>query len=208
MGYYGAEKETGALSYQIEYLIAGNDTDVENLKEIVNKLCFIREAANAVYIFTDKEKCAEAEMVATVLAALLQVPEIASLLKTALLLGWAYAESLYDVEQLLSGGKSPLMKDKTTWHYDLDSALSLKDMEKKDTVKNGLCYEDYLRIFLLFAEMDTLTGRAMNMVESDIRLTSGNAFFRLDNCYDKVEFRIHVSSKFGYKYEITRKKGY
>lgn len=208
MGHYGAEKKTGALSYQIEYLIAGNDTDVANLKEVVNTLCFIREAANALYIFTDKEKCMEAEVVATVLAALLQVPELASLLKTALLLGWAYAESLYDVEQLLSGGRVPLIKDKTTWHYDLDSALSLKDTKGTDTVTDGLCYEDYLRLFLLFEDMNTLTGRAMNVVEADIRLTSGNAFFRLDNCYDRVEFCIHVKSKYGYEYEITRKKGY
>ena len=197
-----------SINYQIEYLIAGNDKDVANLKKVVNTICFIREAANAAYIFTDKEKCAEAEAVATVLAALLQVPEIASLLKNALLLGWAYAESLYDVEQLLSGNRIPLIKDKTTWHYDLDSALSLKETKETETVAEGLCYEDYLRLLLLFADMDTLTGRAMNMVEADIRLTSGNAFFRLDNCYDKVEFCLHVRSKYGYEYEITRKKGY
>lgn len=208
LGYYGAEKEAGALSYQIEYLITGNDTDVTNLKEVVNMICFIREAANTVYIFTDEEKCAEAELAATVLAALLQVPEIASLLKTALLLGWAYAESLYDVEQLLSGNRIPLMKDKNTWHYDLDNALALRDTAKTDAMTDGLCYGDYLRLLLLFADMDTLTGRAMNMVEADIRLTSGNAYFRLDNCYDRVEFCIHVSSKYGYEYEITRKKGY
>lgn len=208
MGHYGAEKETGALSYQIEYLIAGNDTDVANLKDAVNTLCLIREAANAVYIFTDEEKCAEAEAVATVLAALLQVPELASLLKTTLLLGWAYAESLYDVEQLLSGNRIPLIKDKTTWHYDLGSALSLKETKETGTVAEGLCYEDYLRLFLLWTDINTLTGRAMNVVEADIRLTPGNAFFRLDNCYDGVEFCIHVKSKYGYQYEITRKKRY
>ncbi len=208
MGHYRAEKENGALSYQIEYLLAGNNTDVANLKAVADMLCILREAANAIYLFSDEEKCTEAEAVALVIASLLQVPDLTPLLKTAILLGWAYAESLYDVEMLLAGEKIPLMKDKTTWHYDIDNALKLGDAQKTDVSANGLGYEDYLRLFMMLTDRDTLTGRAMDMVEADIRLTSGNAFFRLDNCYDQVEFCIQVSSKYGYQYEITRRKGY
>ncbi len=207
MGYYGEEKMEGALSYQVEYLIANNDTDVANMRHVANLLCAIREAANVIYLYSDEEKCMEAEVVATVLATLLQVPEAASLLKNVLLLGWAYAESLYDVEVLLSGGKVPLIKDGESWHYDIENALSLKSAVTP-TAEEGLGYEDYLRMMLVFVDLDTLTSRAMNMVEADIRLTPGNAFFRLDNCYDKVEFCIEVESKYGYEYEITRVKGY
>lgn len=207
LGHYNEEKESGALSYQVEYLLANNDTDVANLKEVVNIICAIREAANAMYIFSDAEKCGEAEVVATLLAALFQVPELTSLLKTALLLGWAYAESLYDVEMLLAGGKIPLIKDYESWHYDIESALNFgRDAEELPT--EGLSYEDYLRIMMMFVDLETLTGRAMNMVEADIRLTSGNTHFRLDNCYDAVEFCIRVKSRYGYNYEITRKKEY
>lgn len=207
MGHYGKEDETNALLYQLEYLIAGKDNDLENLRIVADRICAVREAANAVYIFSDEEKCMEAELVATVVASLLQVPEITSLLKVSLLLGWAYAESVYDVKTLLAGGKIPLMKDAENWHYSLQGALQAEevgDMGQTD----GLSYEDYLRILMMFTKLDDLTGRAMNMVEADIRLTPGNSAFRLDGCYDRVEACVQIKSAYGYKYEITRQKGY
>lgn len=208
MGHYGAENEEDALRYQIEYLLTGKDGDTESLKSVANIICAIREAANAIYIFSDAEKCSQAELVATVIASLLQLPELASLLKTSLLLGWAYAESLYDVKVLLAGGRVPLMKDGSSWHYDLQSAMQITKGGEENGNDSGLSYEDYLRILMMFTGLDTLTGRAMNMVEADIRQTPGNAFFRLDGCYDQVEFCIQVNSAYGYQYEIVRRKGY
>lgn len=207
LGHYGTEKEAGAMDYQVEYLLANKDSDVANLKWVVNVICAIREASNAVYLFSDTEKCMEAEVIATLLTALLQVPELAALLKTALLLGWAYAESLYDVEVLLNGGRIPLIKDKSSWHYDIESALHLKK-NSETTSAGGLSYEDYLRILMMFTDIDALTCRIMDMVEADIRLTPGNSFFRLDNCYDQVAFYVRVKSKYGYQYELSRSKKY
>lgn len=207
LGYYGEEKENGALSYQVEYLLGNNDSDIANLKYVVNIICAVREAANVAYLFSDEEKCGQAEVVATVIAALLQVPELAAPLKTAILFGWAFAESLHDVEVLLSGGKIPLLKDRKSWHYGLENALRLGGDEQSD-VATGLSYKDYLRVMMMFADIDTLTGRAMNIVEADVRRTPGNAHFRLDNCYVQVEFCICVKSKYGYEYEITRGKKY
>ena len=34
------------LSYQLEYAVAGKDTDMENLKSVVMRLLAVREAAN------------------------------------------------------------------------------------------------------------------------------------------------------------------
>ncbi len=208
MGHCNTEKEKSALSYQIEYLIAGNDTDVANLKNTVNLLLAVREAANAVYLFADKEKCAEVEEVSLFITTLLGVPEAASALKTVILLGWTFAESMYDVESLLAGGRIPLLKDKTTWHFDMQSAMQYGNGAESSDASVGLSYEDYLRLFMMFVDLDTLTKRAMDMVEADIRLTPGNHFFRLDNCYAQVEFCIGVNSRYGYQYEITRRKGY
>lgn len=208
MGRYSREKEEGALSYQVEYLLRGNDTDVTNLRETVNILLAVREAANMTYLYSDREKCGQAEAVALLTTNLLGVPEAANVLKNVLLLGWSFAESMYDVEVLLSGGKIPLLKDGMSWHYDMQNALQYdREVVPEDAV-TGLAYEDYLRIFMMFVDMDTLTARAMNVVEADIRLTSGNRFFRLDNCYAEVEFCIGIESRYGYEYEITRRKSY
>lgn len=208
MGYYGEEKEKGSLSYQIEYLLVGGESDISNLRTTVEILFAIREAANALYLFGDAEKCGLAETVSVLLATALTVPEIAPALKTVILFGWSFAESLYDVKTLLAGGRIPLLKDSNSWHYDLEDALSGNVTESNPDTNMGLSYKDYLRVFLLCADLDLITDRAMNMVEADIRLTPGNQFFRLDNCYERVTFCIDVKSKYGYSYEITRQKQY
>ncbi len=208
MGYYGMEKEQGALSYQIEYLLMGNEEDVNNLRKTVEILFAVREAANSMYLYGNREKCAEAEALSLLLTTALGVPEAATAMKDVLLFGWSFAESMYDVKTLLSAGRIPLLKDSTTWHFDLQNALRGDVVSDKQDVTQGLRYEDYLRLFLTFVDLSTLTERAMNMVEADIRLTPGNQFFKLDNCFESVEFDVCVSSEYGYQYEFTRKKEY
>ena len=97
--------------------------------------------------FLTVKKSMEAELVAGVIATLLAVPEITELLKVSLLLGWAYAESLYDVKTLLEGGKIPLIKDDATWHFGLQGALEANISNENFREETGLSYEDYLRIF-------------------------------------------------------------
>ena len=210
MGCYGNESEQDALKYQIEYLIAGQENDIENLRSVANLICTVREAANALYLLSDEEKMEEVELVAKGISSLIAVPELAPVLETAIILGWAYAESVYDVRMLLSGGKVPLIKDSDTWHYGLQNILvsSLDDAPDGTSKGNGLKYEDYLRIFMSLTSLDELTVRAMDMVEADIRMTENNQLFCLDGCYDRVQFDIRMSSSFGYEYQLSREKAY
>lgn len=208
MGHYASVKDKGSLSYQIEYLLSGKDGDAENLESVVNTLCAIREAANAIYLFSDEGKNKQAELVATAIATLVRVPSLAKPLKLSLLLGWAFAESLHDLKLLMAGEEVPLLKDANTLYYSIENALHIGKETGASGGMRGLSYKDYLRLLLMFEDLDTLTGRAMNMVEADIRCTPGNSAFRLDACYDEVKFRICVSSEYGYKYEITRGKRY
>lgn len=207
MGRYGQEDVEDALRYQIEYLIVGKNNDTENLRSVANRICALREAANTLYLMSDENKQMEVEVIANLISTALTVPEVAPVLKVVIILGWAYAESVYDVKSLLSGGRIPLIKDAAAWHYGLEGALSGK-LGDSTMEGVGLSYEDYLRIFMAFTDLDKLTGRAMNMVEADIRMTEKNVGFCLDACYDRVEFDIRMSSGFGYKYQMIRQRAY
>lgn len=207
MGRYGKEDERDALRYQIEYLIVGKENDTDNLRSVANRICALREAANTAYLLSDSEKRSEVELVAETISAIIFLPAIAPVLETVLILGWAYAESVYDVKTLFSGGRVPLMKDEKSWHYSLDSALS-GELQDSTQEGSGMSYEDYLRAFMMLTGLDKLTGRAMNMVEADIRMTERNAAFCLDGCYDRVEFDIRMSSSFGYEYQLIRERAY
>lgn len=207
MGCYGNEGGEDALKYQIEYLIAGNDSDVDNLRSVAGRICAVREAANALYLFSDSGKRLEIQGAAWAACGLLLLPWLIPVLEAAILLGWAFAESIYDVRSLLSGGRIPLLKDDESWHYGLEKALK-GDLGEETAGGQGLSYRDYLRILMLMTDLEVLTGRAMNMVEADIRLTKGNAAFRLDGCFDRLEMQARIGSSFGYAFQIRRERTY
>ncbi len=212
MGRYGTEKEDNSLWYEVEYIIGGELSDRENLRYVINRIFAVREAANAMYLFGSEENYAVAKALGEVLAAALLVPEISELFTVSLILGWAFAESVYDVKTLLSGGKIPLLKNDDTWHYGLQGILQgdLSDMaDSGDPDKTqGMSYEDYLRIFLLLEDSEKVTCRAMNIVEQNIRNTAGNSAFRLDACLTEIEMNVKVKSRYGYELEIERRKSY
>ncbi len=207
MGRFGKESEEDALRYQIEYLIGGKESDVENLKSVVNRLCILREAANAMYLMSNETKRGEIRLAAAAACTVIALPALTPLLESAILLAWAYAESVYDVKSLLAGGKVPIFKDDGSWHYSLSSALS-GSLQDENAGGEGLAYEDYLRIFMMLSGVDTLTARAMDMVEADIRKTPGNAAFRLDGCFGALEACVRIGSSYGFRYQITRQKSY
>lgn len=204
-GSYTNPKETGALQYQLEYILIGGDKDVENLKAVVNRLLLLRETANVVYLFSDSAKVAEAEALALAVTSAIALPELAELVKISLIFAWAYAESVYDVRMLLQGGKIPLMKNNETWHYSISGMLDFASDTSVDTENStGISYEEYLRVFLAIENVENKTNRAMDIMEMDVRKCPGNTYFRLDTCVDYIQAEVLTSSGYGYNHSITR----
>ena len=207
-GRYGEEKEKGLLSYQTEYLVEGEASDEKNLSGVAGKICGIRQVANTAYLLANPEKMELAKGAATLLAAALLVPEAEPVIEGAIVLAWAYLESVYDTKALLSGGRIPLIKSDQSWHYDLESIWQEPQNGAVQGQSEGMTYEDYLRVFLFLQNQETLIARFMDVVEMDIRLTDGNESFRLDGCLDYVGMSAVIHSAYGYDFEIKRERGY
>lgn len=214
-GHYGACRQGSLLQYQTEYLLAGCGKDSENLSRTADWICAIREVANTLYLYGDSVKSEEVRTAAQFLSELFALPEIEPLLETAIFLGWAYLESLYDVKLLLEGGRVPLMKEKESWHYGLRGIWSsLTEGSAPDgnadgeSRTEGLCYEDYLRVLLCLEDQETLTCRFLDLMEMDVRATEGNAAFRADGCAVSLTAEVTVESAFGYSITLEREKTY
>lgn len=207
-GYYGQELDKSLMKYQIEYILAGQDTDWQNLEQTAKRLLRWREAANVLYILSDTAKVAEAEAMAMALAAVTLLPALAEPVKYTILFAWAYVESLQDVKTLLSGGRVPLFKTAADWKTGINSIKNVRGSLTEDKGGNGLNYKEYLQIMLFLQDKSDRTYRAMDIMEMDIRRTPGNARFRLDGCFDTYEACLSVASGFGYVYEMTRKYGF
>ncbi|MDE5865860.1 MAG: hypothetical protein K2H31_04580, partial [Lachnospiraceae bacterium] len=202
-GYYGDEKEDSMLQYQIEYIIAGKDTDWQNLEQIAKRLLKWREVANVLYIMSDGAKVAEAEAMALALTAVMLCPELVEPVKYTILFAWAYVESLQDVKDLFSGARVPIYKTSADWKTGINSIKNVRgNLKDTEDSGRGLSYKEYLEIMLFLSDSHDRTFRAMDIMEMDIRKTLGNSDFRLDGCFDTYRARLFVTSGCGYRYEM------
>ena len=205
---YGAELDKSLLKYQLEYMIYGQHSDWGNLERMAENLLFWREASNMLYLFNCEEKCAEAEVIAVIVTAILQVPDLADLVKYSILFAWTFAETISDLDILFSGGRVPLFKSDATWRLSLTNMFGFRDFLNGGDLGEGMYYEDYVRARLFMVDLPTKTMRLADIIEMDVRLTAGNAAFKLDHCLDTFCAEIHVRTRYGYDCKIERIYGY
>lgn len=198
---------SGGLKYQAEYVLNGKNSDLKNLKSVAGKLLMVREGVNFGYLLSDSVKRAETRALALAVASTFLVPPAAGIIEGALLLCWAFAESVLDVRELFAGGKVPLVKSSQDWQISLGNLpylLDGLDSLRKGT-ERGMSYEDYLQVFLLTGSKRERLYRGMDMIESSVRSQSGRSTFRLDSCIAAVEASLDV--EFGRR-KITVVKQY
>ena len=207
-GDYLDVRENSALDYQVEYLLFGGAYDTDNLRKTAAAICGLRETANLISLLKSTEKREAINAVASVLSAAVLAPEAAPVFEGIIVIAWSCLESLLDTKAILKGGSVPLLKDDTTWKSDLQNVLNFRKDISEEEAEGGLNYEDYLRIFLYFVNLETITYRFMDIMEMDIRLTEGNEHFRMDGCIDYLEIAVTARSVYGYTYELKHAKGY
>lgn len=184
----------GGLTYQMEYLLCGKNSDRENLKSVAGRLLLIREGVNAAFLMADPIKRGQAQGLALAIASAFLVPPAAAVIETALLFCWAFGESILDLRELFCGGRVPLVKDSQSWQLSLNNLADLLqglDSQRRND-ENGLSYEDYLQILLLSESKAVKLNRGMDMIEACIRSSTGRKEFCLDHCIEAVEASVDI----------------
>lgn len=186
----GADKpnEEGKLSYELEYVLGGNASDRENLEAVVRKLTALRFAPNYGYMLQDEKKKAEAGALAFVLSAIIVMPELKEPIQQAILMAWAFKESMLDVRALLAGEKIALVK-------------------RREDSEDGLSYREYLRMLLFLKSTEDCTMRSLDVIEMNMRTKKGD-FFRVDDCVSKLKMRSICHLRRGISYEFSTMYGY
>lgn len=203
-GYFGKEKENSALCYQVEYILQQQTQDRENLKGTLQELLMLREASNAAFLFSSGLR-SQAAQAAAVIAAVLLMPETAQAIETVILFAWSYAESVKDIRILLKGGKVPAVKSEANWNTPFSQLLTYRaHLDSWQSADEGWDYGEYLGALLFLHGADRSVKGLMDIMESDIRQTEGNAEFRIDGMIDGMTAEIFVTGKFGGSYSIRR----
>lgn len=179
---YRNPKEEGAFSYELEYLLCGEDSDKSNLEGTINRLMLLREAANIICITTDHTKMNQAKAVAEVIAAAVAQPELVTIIQCGIVAAWAYVESLLDLRALLGGDKIALVKSREQWTTNTENLMaSLEEEGKAVNCENGLTYEEYLKLFLYMMGTKKLAYRMMDVMEQTLRIKPGYEHVRMDH---------------------------
>ena len=195
-GCYQETRPDRSLDYELEYILCGKKTDKKNLEEAVGRIMLLREAANLAYIETDTAKMETAQAIAAAITGLLLVPELAGVVSQAILVIWAYVESLQDMRTLLRGGRVPLVKSAETWVTDvLNPATSFDETNGSVEDQRGLSYRDYLLSGLALRDRKALNLGTMGMIELNLRQREGKENFRMDNMIQKMDL--------GFRYEAA-----
>jgi len=172
------------LSYELEYILNGKDSDRENLENTVADLLAIREGLNYMHIISDADKMQRAGELAEVISGVICLPEITFLIKFLIIAVWALVESAIDIKCLLSGGKVPIIKTKDDWKADLDTifeVLENRALGNKDS-ERGINYEGYLKMLLYIEDPVKRNFRMMDIMQLDIGV-SQNDFLMKDMIY-------------------------
>lgn len=161
-----------------EYLIHGNAGDAAaNLKAVAGLTLLVRFVFNYTSTFLVPEVSAEIQKIKVMFMA---VPPFAIFISELARVGYALCESAYDLSRLRNNEKVVLLKmDSADWTFSLKGLISdLAKPKVKVTasslskpmdapVKNdekGLSYSDYLKLYLLFVNGDTLAARTADLI--------------------------------------------
>lgn len=176
------KKKNRMLACELEYIAAGKESDAENLKKVVNKLLLLREGTNYACILASPSMRGEAMSFAAVIAGSAAVPALTKALQKALMLAWAYGESLMDVRTLLAGGKVPLVKTEADWKLSLENLLKLEEvLEECDKGEGkGQTYQEYLMGILSAVKKKQRNLRTLDLIEACRRAEKGGENFRAD----------------------------
>lgn len=208
LGNYSAPGQ-GGLKYQTEYILSGKTGDIENLKSVARRLLLIREGVNMVHLVSDGTKRAQAAGLASAIASAFLIPPATGVIEAALLLCWAFGESILDVRELFDGGKVPLVKSASDWQLSLENLPEL--LNGLDSIRrgseDGMSYEDYLQVLLLGVSREEKITRAMDMIELCVR-EKGRKNFRMDSCIVAAEISVDVKANKRKVFNVTRAYGY
>lgn len=194
---YFSEKQGHFLSYEMEYVVCGKDSDWENLEGVLKRLILMREASNVAYLLQDREKMALAEGLAGIVGLVAgENPGVIKVLQIGIIGAWAYMESILDVRTLMAGGKIPLLKKEREWTTELTNLLAVFNKEEKAKVcEKGLNYVDYLKQILFSINNQKLAYRMMEVMEMGLRQIDEYENCRMDHMLVSLECKIRFRSQ-------------
>jgi len=187
-----------SVAYEMEYIIAGQDTDQKNLTGALLQILAVRQGLNFLHIMRSSTMRSEARELAMFIAGSTALPALALLIECLIITVWALAESLMDLHLLLKGKKIALIKSNDDWMLSLSGLLTLASSgtlseENEKENKTGIGYESYLKLLLFIKSSEEKNYRIMDMQQMNIQ--TGEPGFLMKNCIYGMNIEVTCESR-------------
>ena len=179
MGNYLDQREDTKLKYEAEYIVFGQGADIMNMECMVQSLFNVRALEDYISLNLATDKVDSVRPIGEVLEPVTEIPE--PVITQTILLGWAMAEAVTDVRELIKGERVPLIKTSDQINVSIKGLISFlgNEVELNDEVteapvnENGIPnitvgYSDYLRVFSYALRSAYKVYRTMDMIEQDL----------------------------------------
>ena len=195
MGSYRQISSNHALDYEWEYILNGESSDRDNLKETVKSLIMIREIANMGYLIQDQQKCIEAEELAVALMGWSMNPPVVDATKWGILAAWAYSESILDVRALLEGRRIAWIKNAEQWTTGINQTGEAVDgFAMAKDCENGWDYLKYLQFLICMKRDSAVNYRSMDIIEVNTNAMYGKSI-QMDHMMTGCESRVSYEAE-------------
>ena len=205
-----ADSVFNTVHYGLEYLIAGKETEKENLAYIVRRLLVIRTLVNMAYVSTNALFQSKSLATATAIAGFTGLAPLITGIQWLILTILAFEEACIDVTALLEGKKVPLIKSAANFKMKYGEICSVshsffkrkgKDYKKADkgAVSSDISYEQYLLLLELLVPKQKLKDRLIDIIQFDLRKRF-NQTFEFRDCICATECNISYNIPYAFSY--------
>lgn len=198
------------VDYGNEYIIAGKESEKDNLLYVVNRLMVMRMAVNYSYIVSDPILQEKSLVTATTIAGVIGIPAVITAVKYTILTILAYEESCIDLCAVLQGRAVPMVKNVTNFKMSYEEiCLGSKNLFRQKALQYGaesdikradeFTYIKGIYMLQMIVPKKTIKERMLDLIQHDMRKRFQESFC-IDTCICSARFRVSYDIPYAYSY--------
>lgn len=207
------DSKYNTVHYGLEYLIAGKETEKENLAYVVRRLLIIRTLVNMAYVSTNTIFQSKSLATATAIVGFTGIAPLITATQWLVLTILAFEEACIDVTALLAGKKVPLVKSPADFKMKYEEICSVshnffkrkaKSYKKagEGNISPGISYKQYLLLLQVLVPKQKLKNRIIDIIQFDLRKRF-NQTFEFRDCICAALCNVSYNIPYAYSYVKT-----
>ena len=189
---------------EVERLIAGRVSDLDNVKEVINKIFLIRIAMNVLHIYKSGSKRQMARNFSMLLFSGFS-PLMVEVMFLLIITAWGTAQAIIDMRRIMNNKRVKFMHSDETFTISVENILNVARQEvflsedEDDSGDGGVAlnYKDYLRLLLIMASQSEVDNRMASIIEKNIREVQE------DFDFEKLIYSFTINNKFLCRHYFT-----